>query len=108
MKQLKQHISVLTYLKSLSKKDQINFIKFANRSLLEVLSSICVNLIKKNIPLTKNEIRKLRRHENSIKLLSEKKHSLSKRRKILASGGVLSSLLSLVPTLVSGILAGLS
>lgn len=107
MKQLKEHISILTYIRSLSPKDQKNFIKTASRPLLEVLSSIALNIIKRNIPLTKKDITKLRRYEQLIKKLSEKKHSLVSRRKMLTTGGFLSSLLSLLPTLVSGVLANL-
>ena len=107
MKQLKEHISILTYIRSLSTKDQKNFIKTASRPLLEVLSSIALNIIQRNIPLTKKDILKLRPYEKMIKKLSEKKHSLGSRRKMLKTGGFLSSLLSLVPTLISGVLANI-
>ena len=108
MKQLKEHMSILEYLRSLTKTEQKNFIKFANRKLLEVFSAIALNILKRNIPLTRKEIQKLRPYETEIKMLSQRHHSLKKRRKILSTGGMLSSLLSLVPTLISGVLAGLS
>ena len=108
MKQLKKHISILEYLRSLTKIQQKHFIKIANRELLEVFGSIALNILKRNIPLSKKEIKTLRRYENEIKMLCEKRHSLKKRRKVLSTGGVLNSLLSLLPTLIGGVLAGLS
>lgn len=108
MNELKKHIPVLEWLKSLSTKEQVLIIKNSNRALLEVLSAIALNLIKKNIPLSPRDIVNLRKHEHSIMKLSQRKHSLGTRRKILQKGGFLSSLLSILPALVGGVLSSLS
>ena len=106
MKQIREHIKTLKYLKSLkSKNKKKEFIQSASNSLLKSISSIALNICKKNIPLTKSEIKKLRRFESEIKLLSQRKHSMLKRKKILGSGGVLNALLSLLPTLIGGLMA---
>ena len=104
MRQLKQHIPILEYIRQLSSKDQKSFISTASKGLLHCLSGICLNIVKRNIPLSPLEIRKLRKYEKEIKTLAERRHSLSKRKKILASGGFMSTLLTLLPTLVSAVI----
>ena len=104
MNELQRHLPVLEWLKSLNTKEQLMIIKNANRGLLEVLSAIALNVIKRNIELSARDISKLRKHENSLIRLAQRKHSLATRRKILQRGGFLSGLLSLLPALVSGVL----
>lgn len=106
MKQIREHLKTLKYLKSLkSKNKKKKFIQSASNSLLKSISSIALNICKKNIPLTESEIKKLKRFEKEIKLLAERKHSMTKRKKILGSGGVLNALLSLLPTLIGSLMS---
>lgn len=104
MRQLQKHIPVLEYIQQLSPKDQKSFINTASKPLLHCLSGLCLNIIKRQIPLSASEIKKLRKFEREIKILSEKRHSLSKRKKVLASGGFMSALLTLLPTLISSVI----
>ena len=108
MKNLKKNLPLLEYLKNLSKKNQNNIIKFADKPLLICLSEICLNLVKRNIPLKSQDIKRLKKYESEIRTLSEKKHSLTKRKKILSRGGLLPGLLSILPTLISGVISTLS
>ena len=108
MNELQKHLPVLEWLKSLNTKEQLMIIKNANRGLLEVLSAIALNVIKKNIELSSRDISNLRKHENSLVRLAQRKHSLATRRKILQRGGLLSSLLGLLPALVSGVLSSVT
>ena len=108
MKTLRKHLPFLEYLRGISSKSQQNIIKNADKSLLMCLSEICLNLVKRNIPLRANEIKRLRKFESEIRILAERKHSLTKRKKILLKGGLLPSILSILPTLISGVIASLS
>ena len=63
MKTLKKHISILEYLKDLPKKNQRNIILNADKNLLICLSEICLNLVKRQIPLNSEEIKKLKKYE---------------------------------------------
>ena len=105
MRQLQRHIPVLEYIHDLSAKDQKLFITHASKPLLLCLSGICLNIIKRQIPLSSSDIKKLKKYEKEIKTLSERRHSLTKRKKILASGGFMSALLSLLPTLISSVIS---
>ena len=105
MENLKKHIPILEYLKSLNTKEQKQLIKNANVGLLRVFSEICINLIKRNIELSSADIKRLKKYEHLIEKLSQRKHSAKVRKNILQKGGFLSSILSLLPTLIGGILS---
>ena len=97
----------MEYLQTLSEKEQQLFLKSASRPLLKCFAEIALNIVKKQIPLTNSEIKKLKKYEKEIILLSKRVHSHEKRKKILSRGGFMPSLLSLLPTLVNGILSSL-
>ena len=110
MKRVLEHLPILEYLSKLSPKEQKLMIKGAPKELLFLFSEICLNLIKRNIPLEKNQIIKLRKFENQIISLTQKKHSLGKRRAILHGGSFLKHLIdeTLPPLLVSCLKKGRS
>ena len=108
MKNLKKQLPFLEFLRGITPKNQRNIIKNADKSLLICLSEICLNLVRQNVPLTAKHIKKLKRFEPEIRTLAERKHSLAKRKKILLKGGLIPSLLSILPTLISGVIASLS
>ena len=93
MKRVIDHLPVLQYLRKLNSKEQKLLIRGAPKELLFLFSEICLNLIKRNIPLEKSQIDKLKRYENQIISLTQKKHSLAKRRSILHGGSFLKNLL---------------
>ena len=103
MKRIIQNLPILQYLSKLTKSEQKQLISGAPRSLLICFSEIALNLVEKNIPLTKKQIGMLRKHESKIKDLTSKKHSLNKRKIILRGGSFLKDLLqaTLPPMIVS-------
>ena len=106
MQKLKKSLPVLEYLVSLSPSDQKKFISTANKEILQVFTSICMNILRRGVPLEESHIRKLRKIEPQIKLLANKSHSLKKKRHIISKGGFVGTLLStLLPILVSGVLS---
>ena len=106
---LRKHFPLLTYLQSLSPRAQKSLIKGATREILEAFSEICLNLIKKNVPLTAGQKEKLRPFEEEIYQLALKKHSVVKKKQIIQKGGFLGALLgSVVPALISTLIAATS
>ena len=106
MKKLKKLLPVLEYLVSLKPSDQKKFISTANREILQIFTSICINILKQGLPLTHDHVKKLRKIEPQIKLLANKSHSIRKKRSIISKGGFVGTLLgTLLPVLVSGILS---
>ena len=108
MKNLEKHIGVLEYLKELKPADQKRFIQSASKSLLHCLSEICLNLVRQNISLNSSDINKLKKYEKEILTLSEKRHSLKKRKQLITRGGLLNSLLHILPAILTGILSSMS
>ena len=99
----------LSYLRSITPRRQKLLIKGADRPILEALSEICLNLIKKNVKLSPLQIKRLKPHEEKIYQLSLKRHSISKKKKIIQTGGFLTTILSIVlPAVLSAILGSTS
>ena len=106
MKRLSRHMTLLQYLESLSSSEQKNIINGANADFIKLFSEICKNISHQNISLTQSQIKKLKRFENEILKLSQKKHSIKSRKKILTTGSFLSVFLSeIIPSLIQAILS---
>ena len=103
---VREHFAFLTYLQTISPRRQKVFIKVADRPILEALSEIAINLIKRNVKLSPSEIDKLRPFEEQIYQLSLKKHSINKKKRIVQQrGGFLTALLGAVlPALISTVI----
>ena len=99
-------MSMLQYLESLSSSEQKKIVNSANTDLIKLFSEICKNLTHRNINLTHSQIKKLKKFESDILKLSQKKHSVTTRKKILTSGNFLSVFLSeIIPSLIDIILS---
>ena len=103
-----EHAHFLEYLRTITPKRQRMLIKACDISLLEALSELALNLVGQRIPLTKVQIDKLRPFEEEIYQLSLKKHGNSAKKRILQRGGFISALLSVLPALISTIVAATS
>ena len=103
-----EHAHFLEYLRNITPKRQQMLIKACDRPLLEALSELTLNLVGKRIPLTKGQIDKLKPFEEEIYQLSIKKHGSSAKKRILQRGGFISALLSVLPALISTIVAATS
>ena len=103
-----EHAHFLEYLRNIPPKRQQMLIKASDRPLLEALSELTLNLAGKRIPLTKGQIEKLKPFEEEIYQLSLKKHSSAAKKRILQRGGFISALLSVLPALISTIVAATS
>ena len=103
---LHENIKLLDYLRDIPSRRQKFLIKGADREILEAFSEICLNLVKRNVHLTPQQIQKLLPYEEDIYQLSLKRHSLNKKKQIIQKGGFLGALLGTVlPTLISTVIA---
>jgi hypothetical protein len=98
-----------SFLSKIPPKRQKNIIKGADKDILVALSEICLNLIKRNINLTEKEKRRLRPYAKQVYLLSQKKPSFNKKKKVVQVGGFLSTILtSVIPLLLSTVISAAS
>ena len=78
------------------------FIKTCGGKFIHELCECIKNLLKGNVPVKLAHLNCLQRHKQSLRALSQKKTSLSARKKILQKGGFLGILLKpLIGGLVS-------
>ena len=107
---VRQNFEFLSYLSSIPPRRQKLLIKGADRPLLESLSEICINLLHHRLELSKAQIDKLRPFERQIYQLSQRRHSVAKKKRIVQTGGAfITALLSTVlPALVSSIIGAAS
>ena len=107
---VRQHFEFLSYLSSIPPRRQKLLIKGADRPLLESLSEICINLLHHRLELSKAQIDKLRPFQRQIYQLSQRRHSVAKKKRIVQTGGAfITALLSTVlPALVSSIIGAAS
>ena len=108
MKNIQAHAGILEYLRTLPQKDQKRMISVASRPLVNCLSEICLNLIKQNIPLSPADISKLKKYEKEIRMLANRKVSLKRRKQVVTRGGVLSTLISILPSIIGGLISSLN
>jgi hypothetical protein len=71
-----------------------------NREFVKCLCECARNIIKGNVPLTSAQLKALRRKRQALKQLVLKKTSLTKKKKLVQSGGFLGVLL---PPIISAI-----
>ena len=104
---VKHHVGVLEYIRDLNEKERSQFVKGCNSELLKTLSELCLNLLKGNICISPNDLKKLRKYKQEIITLSEKRHSLKKRRIVCSQkGGFIGTLIStILPTVIGAIIS---
>ena len=82
------------------------FIHRCEPDFIDCLSECCKNVIKGNVSLNPNQVKRLRRYRQSLRQVSKKKTSRKIRRKLLQSGGFLPLLLGPLLGLASSLVAG--
>ena len=100
----RENYEFFSYLAKLPTSRQKVLIKAADRDILIAFSEIALNLMKKNIPLSKKQKNKLKPYARQIYHLSLKGKSIKHKKKIVQKGGLLGGILSILPILLSTVL----
>jgi len=91
---LKRNFVLLKALKNASPSQRKLILKNSNDDLIRCLCDICWNICKGNCKVGDHQRKKLVHHKKAVRDFANKRGSIkSKRRKIIQSGGFLSSLL---------------
>lgn len=102
----RENYKFFSFLSTLPPARQKSLIKGADKDILYALSEICLNIIKRNVPLTDKEKKKLKPYADQIYQLSLKKSSLQSKRRLAQKGGLIGTLLSsLLPVLLSTVIS---
>ena len=105
MKRLRKHAELLKVLASANPKLKKAIVNGADSPLIKTLCDCANNILKGNVSLTKCQKNKLRRHKQSLRILTQRQ-SLARKKKILQSGGFLGSLLAPVLGVLGSLLGG--
>lgn len=87
-----KHVPLLRQLCRCNQTTAKNILK-KNKDLQLCLRECAVNVLKGNVPLSKHQLKKLKRHKKQLRELSLKKTSQKRRLQIEQKGGFLASLL---------------
>src|SRR5215813_13051840 len=100
---LRKHASLLKLLHKASPRLKQAILKQkCNKEFIGCISNCCLNLLKGNVELTRDQLHKHRRKRKVIRKLADKKTPLSTKKKLIQKGGFLSLLLPpLIGTLES-------
>jgi hypothetical protein len=103
---LKRNLPLLRRLVGSTAKERKAILGRCSSDLILALCEIALNLLKGRIPLTLNQLKKLRRQKTAIKLFANKRASLQKKRhSIQQSGGFLLPLLSIAVPFITSLIA---
>ena len=100
-----ENYEFLKYLAKLSPQRLKSHIKGMDKNVLKSLAEICLNLRKKNVPLSPKQKAKLQPYEEDVYQMSLKTRGIGKKKKIIQKGGFLGTLLgSVLPILLSTVI----
>jgi len=105
-KRLHRHFPLLKHLSKLSERQKKNYIKTADKSLVQSICECCINILNGQVPLTASQKARLKRNKRSLRSLILSKTAIGKKRKILQKGGFLSAILSAALPIVGSLIAG--
>lgn len=87
------HVPVLRQLCRCNKKVRKQILEQGGKPLQLSLRECALNLLKGNIPLSKRQINRLKKHKNQLREISKRSTSQKRRFQIEQRGGFLASLL---------------
>ena len=92
-KKLKNTFETVRFLSVATPRAQKKLIKKGDKKFINCISECCLNILKGNVPLTIKEKKALKKHKNKLRALVNKNISVEKKKKIVQTGGFLSTLL---------------
>ena len=103
-----QYCDFILFLKSKDKSKIKEIVKNLHNPIINALSEVVLNGLCGNIPLNKSDIEKLKPFKKLMKLLSNKSHKVSSRKKLMSSkkgGSLLSIILPLAATAITSLIS---
>lgn len=106
---LNRNINCLHILSNTTKKQRDALINTASKDQIQCICDCANNFLRGNVPFTEDQIRKLKRYQKQIRILSNKNHiNIKNKKKILVQhGGFLPILLAPILSVAGTLLADL-
>ena len=102
--QLQKHLPLLKYLHSGKKKIANAIVAESDRDLINVFCECAHNCLKGNLPLNASQYRSMHSHRQHLRVLSDRKAPIKKKKKALQKGGFLPALLGVALPVILKIL----
>ena len=94
--------------KTKSKGKRAMLIDYADRDQIEAIAECINNILQGNVPLTKRETTKLKRHKKAMRIVSDRRSPVKHKRNVLKqSGGFLSTLIPIAVSALGSLVSGL-
>lgn len=106
MERLRKHAPILNAMHKGSPGMRRSLIDQGPPELVTTIGDCCRNVLNGNVPITANHKRKLRRYRQALHLLSQKRVSVKRKKKILQRGGFIGTLLSAIAAPLLGLILG--
>jgi len=78
-----------------------------NPEFIRCMSNCCLSIIKGTVPITSSQFQQLRKQKKNLRLISEKKTPVKKKKAIIQSGGFLSTILPIAISALGSLFGGL-
>lgn len=107
---LKRHIHELYTLNHCKPCQRNNYLKNASEDLVHCLCEVCHNILKGNIPLSKEQLNKLKKHKTLMRKLvaiqeTKKNKDLKQKRQLTQTGGFLPLILTPLLAIAADLIA---
>lgn len=103
---LRKHLPLLKMLHKATPKQRLLILQSASDELILTLCEVALNILYGTIPIRPKDYRKLKKRRAEIKLVADKKISLSAKKRVLnQKGGFLLPLLSVAVPFISSLIA---
>jgi predicted nucleic acid-binding protein len=93
-RRLKDQKALLKMLAKVDSKERKKLLSGASDETVKCICECALNTLKRNVKLTEDQFRRLRRHKHTLRFLADRRVSLSnKKKKVKQAGGFLIPLL---------------
>jgi hypothetical protein len=106
-KRLKRHAAKLLSLHKASTTKRMSALKrqLASKDFVKCICECCKNILNGNIELSQKQRSALKKRKNAIRTVVKRNTSMTKRKKIIQSGGFLGAILGPIVSVLSGLLS---
>ena len=103
----KKNLPLLQYLATGKPRIVNAIVKEADPQVMKAICECAHNVLKGNVPLSKSQFSKLKRHRKHLHLLTDKKVSQKRKKKVLQTGGFIGALLGAALPALASVIGGL-
>lgn len=99
------YLSLIGKTKNKGKRSML--IDYANKEQIEAIAECIDNILRGNVPLNKNEAKKLKKHKNTMRTVTDRHTPIRRKKDVLRQqGGFLSTLIPIAISALGSLVSG--